>query len=68
MNCHWNSIYTEFFPSEMPAEYPEAALRAQAVCARSYAEKQKQNNRLKEYDAQVDDSVAYQVYQSQPGG
>ena len=53
-------------PSEMPAEYPEAALRAQAVCARSYAEKQKQNNRLKEYDAQVDDSVAYQVYQSQP--
>lgn len=50
----------------MPAEYPEAALRAQAVCARSYAEKQKQNNRLKEYDAQVDDSVAYQVYQSQP--
>ena len=53
-------------PSEMPAEYPEAALRAQAVCARSYAEKQKQNNRLQEYDAQVDDSVAYQVYQSQP--
>ena len=53
-------------PSEMPAEYPEAALRAQAVCARSYAKKQKQNDRLKEYDAQVDDSVAYQVYQSQP--
>lgn len=53
-------------PSEMPAEYPEAALRAQAVCARSYAKKQLQNDRLKEYDAQVDDSVAYQVYQSQP--
>ena len=35
-------------PSEMPAEYPEAALRAQAVCARSYAKKQLQNDRLKE--------------------
>lgn len=53
-------------PSEMPAEYPEAALRAQAICARSYAKKQMQSNRLKAYDAQVDDSTAYQVYQSQP--
>lgn len=53
-------------PSEMPPEYPEAALRAQAICARSYAQKQKKNSRLQEYDAHVDDSVAYQVYQSQP--
>lgn len=49
-------------PSEMPAEYGKEALKAQAVCARSYAAKHMKNNRLKEMGAHVDDSTAYQVY------
>lgn len=53
-------------PSEMPAEYSKEALKAQAVCARSYALIHIKNNRLKEYGAHVDDSVSYQVYQNTP--
>lgn len=49
-------------PSEMPAEYEPEALKAQAVCARSYAMRHIKNNRLKEMGAHVDDSVSYQVY------
>ncbi len=49
-------------PSEMPAEYHPEALKAQAVCARSYAARHIKNNRLKEMGAHVDDSVSYQVY------
>lgn len=49
-------------PSEMPAEYHPEALKAQAVCARSYAARHVKNNRLKEMGAHVDDSVSYQVY------
>lgn len=49
-------------PSEMPEEYGKEALKAQAVCARSYAAKHMKNNRLKEMGAHVDDSVSYQVY------
>lgn len=49
-------------PSEMPAEYEKEALKAQAVCARSYAAKHIKNNRLKQLGAHVDDSVSYQVY------
>ncbi len=49
-------------PSEMPAEYEGAALQAQAVCARSYAVQHRNNNRLKELGAHVDDSTSYQVY------
>lgn len=49
-------------PSEMPAEYEEEALKAQAVCARSYAVQHMKNNRLKAMGAHVDDSVSYQVY------
>lgn len=49
-------------PSEMPAEYGAEALKAQAVCARSYAARHIKNNRLKQYGAHVDDSVSYQVY------
>lgn len=49
-------------PSEMPAEYHEEALKAQAVCARSYAVRHIRNNRLKERGAHVDDSTSYQVY------
>lgn len=49
-------------PSEMPSEYNIEALKAQAICARSYAAKHIKNNRLKELGAHVDDSVSYQVY------
>lgn len=49
-------------PSEMPTEYDGEALKAQAVCARSYAVQQMQNHRLAEYGAHVDDSVSFQVY------
>lgn len=49
-------------PSEMPSDYPEEALKAQAVCARTYALKQIKEGRLSEYGADVDDTVAFQVY------
>lgn len=49
-------------PSEMPSSYSLEALKAQAVCARTYAWKQIQEGRLTEYDADVDDSVSFQVY------
>ena len=51
-------------PSEMPSSYAEEALKAQAVCARTYAWKQKEEDRLKDYGADVDDSVSFQVYQN----
>lgn len=49
-------------PSEMPAGYPQEALKAQAVCARTYALKQIEEGRLKDFPAHVDDTVSYQVY------
>ncbi len=53
-------------PSEMPSNYEEEALKAQAVCARTYAWMQVQKNQdpLGIGIAQVDDSVSYQVYQN----
>ena len=52
-------------PSEMPTEYSMEALKAQAVCARSYAAKQMKGKRLAEYGAHVDDGVSFQVYNNQ---
>jgi stage II sporulation protein D len=49
-------------PSEMPASYEMEALKAQAVCARSYAYRQIMANGYANYGAHVDDSVSYQVY------
>ena len=49
-------------PSEMPSSYEKQALMAQAVCARTYAWKQMQGNGIRGYQADVDDSVGYQVY------
>ena len=49
-------------PSEMPSTYAEEALKAQAVCARTYAVWQLQDYAYPEYEAHVDDSVSYQVY------
>ena len=49
-------------PSEMPSSYGTEALKAQAVCARSYAYNQILYNGYAQYGAHVDDSVSYQVY------
>ncbi|MBR5510172.1 MAG: SpoIID/LytB domain-containing protein [Lachnospiraceae bacterium] len=49
-------------PSEMPSTYAQEALKAQAVCARTYAVWQMQDYAYPEYEAHVDDSVSYQVY------
>ncbi len=56
------SYLSAVVPSEMPSSYEPEALKAQAVCARTYAKKQIQEKRLEEYHADVDDSVNFQVY------
>ncbi|EET59381.1 SpoIID/LytB domain protein [Marvinbryantia formatexigens DSM 14469] len=52
-------------PSEMPSSYPEEALKAQAVCARTYAAKRMREESASAFFADVDDSVSYQVYNNQ---
>ncbi len=49
-------------PSEMPASYEMEALKAQAVCARTYACKALEEGRMEKYFADVDDTVSFQVY------
>ncbi|MDO4941985.1 MAG: SpoIID/LytB domain-containing protein [Lachnospiraceae bacterium] len=49
-------------PSEMPVSYGSEALKVQAICARSFAVKQKKGKKFKSYGADMDDSVASQVY------
>ncbi|MBR1852405.1 MAG: SpoIID/LytB domain-containing protein [Lachnospiraceae bacterium] len=49
-------------PSEMPASYGVEALKAQAVCARTYAYGHMQHAAYPAYGAHVDDSTSYQVY------
>ncbi|MBQ3104762.1 MAG: SpoIID/LytB domain-containing protein [Lachnospiraceae bacterium] len=49
-------------PSEMPSSYPEEALQAQAVCARTYAYDKMLHSSLADYGAHVDDSTSFQVY------
>ena len=51
-------------PSEMPESFGTEALKAQAICARSYACNQLMANRYREYGAHVDDSMNCQVYQN----
>lgn len=48
--------------SEMPASFGTEALKAQAVCARSYVYRQAASNDYSNYHAQIDDSTNYQVY------
>ena len=51
----------------MPASYELEALKAQAVCARSYARRQMESYGYPEYEAHVNDSTDFQVYNnSQP--
>lgn len=49
-------------PSEMTAAFPLEALKAQAICARTYALEQKKEKRAEKYHADLDDSTSYQVY------
>ncbi len=49
-------------PSEMPSNYEPEALKAQAVCARSYAYIQVMRADLAAYGAHINDSTSYQVY------
>lgn len=49
-------------PSEMPASYSGEALKAQAICARTYAYHHILHAAYPAYGAHVDDSVSYQVY------
>lgn len=49
-------------PSEMPASYPQEALMAQAICARTYAYTHMQRAGYESLGAHVDDSSSYQVY------
>lgn len=48
--------------SEMPSSFETEALKAQAVCARSYVYRQMQEEDYRAYHAQIDDSTNYQVY------
>ncbi len=49
-------------PSEMPSSYPMEALKAQAVCARTYGYRYILHAGVPELGAHVDDTTAYQVY------
>lgn len=51
-------------PSEMPESFGIEALKAQAICARSYACNQLLANRYCAFGAHVDDSMNCQVYQN----
>lgn len=53
-------------PSELSTEHKMEALKAQAVCARTYAYHQLQSDRFEEYGADMDDSTSSQVYNNIP--
>lgn len=49
-------------PSEMPISFDYEALKAQAVCARTFAYKQMRGNAYAEYGANLDNTTSFQVY------
>lgn len=51
-------------PSEMQTNFAHEALKAQAVCARTYAYAQMKSQKYAMYGANLDDSTSYQVYNS----
>ena len=53
-------------PSELSTSNGMEALRAQAVCARTYANNQIAAHRYKKYHADLEDSTACQVYNNIP--
>lgn len=54
-------------PSEMPETFGVEALKAQAVCARTYAYAKLKNDTYAAYGANVDDTTAFQVYNAVTG-
>lgn len=55
--------YVRFvLPSEMPSYFSYEALKAQAVCARTLAVKQRVNTEYEKWNADLDDSTDYQVF------
>lgn len=58
----FETYLTAVVPSEMPSSYAPEALKAQAVCARSYAYIQLLQGDLAEFGAHINDSTSYQVY------
>ena len=56
------SYLCKVVPSEMPSSYETEALKVQAVCARSYAVRQMQDYAYPQYEAHVNDSTEFQVY------
>lgn len=53
-------------PSEMPTDYGIEAVKAQAIAARSFAKSHQKTNKYIRYGAQLDDTVASQVYNNVP--
>lgn len=49
-------------PSEMQISFGQEALKAQAVCARTFAYSQMYNQTYAAYGANIDDSTAFQAY------
>lgn len=56
------SYLIKVVPSEMPSRYGLETAKIQAVCARSYALRQIEQNACRAYGAHVDDSTSFQVY------
>ena len=56
-------IYLKYvLPSEMPRNFGEEALKAQAVCARTYAYVHMNNQSYAQYGANMDDTTSFQAY------
>lgn len=49
-------------PSEMPVHFDYEALKAQAVCARTFAYEQMKSKEYAAYGANLDNTTSYQVY------
>lgn len=49
-------------PSEMPVRFSYEALKAQAVCARTFAYEQMKSKEYAKYGANLDNTTSYQVY------
>ena len=49
-------------PSEMPSTFDAEALKAQAVCARTFVYSQMKNTQYALYGANIDNTTAFQVY------
>lgn len=53
--------------SEMPESFEMEALKAQAVCARTYTYAHLENDKYEKYNAIMDDTVSYQAYGESSG-